>query len=336
MALTVTSKRKNTSEEGSVNNLAQRRYSVTFEVDQTDFGPLATGVAVVIAAQAINVPDRGDVYSYDGFTDTDAFCQSLRWYRPLPETDFKRWHVVADYGPIEHSDPGVLTEPNPLLWPVIYDIDFIEEQVPLEKAKIVESLSHVGRAAGSEGPIINSCGVEFTEGILKTIYYPILIALKNYATLDEIVALNLAYQGTMNNGTYFGASARKAKYLSTASGGRQQISGQVFYPGTTRIWFKQLTWDRLVLNNGWTHFEKSGGNYILDVQRGNGPAQFRNRVHDDPQKLSSDPNADPTELCSEPLNLRLDGTLQNANETALYLTYRDLNEVNYTGIGIGG
>jgi len=52
--------------------------------------------------------------------------------------------------------------------------------------------------------------------------------------------------------------------------------------------------------------------------------------------LSSDPNADPTELCSEPLNLRLDGTLQNANETALYLTYRDLNEVNYTGIGIGG
>jgi hypothetical protein len=334
MALTVTSKVKNVSSgDGSVNALGERSYEVVFEVDQDDAGPLADGVAVTLAAIALGGSGRvyglGEEYSLFT-TDLDSYCQLISWKRPDPANNLKRWHVTCNFGPSQGTDPGVYTEDNPLLWPVIYDVDFIEEQVPLDKARVVESLSHIGRAAGSLGPVINAAGVEFTEAALTTIWYPILIAKKNYSTLDEIVALNLAYQGTTNSDTYFGAATRKAKFLSTASGGRQQVNGTVYYPGTTRIWFKDATWDRGILNNGWSHLVKSGGNYKLDSA--GKPKLFKNKVHDDPNAAAE---TDPDQDCSEPLNMALDGTLQPSDVAGLYLNYRDLNEVSYAGIGIG-
>lgn len=342
MAFTLRSKRKNTAAEGACNALGERTYSVTYEVEQTDGGTLGEPMDILLAAMALSgsptsgagdarVPAWGEEYSFGGFTDTDSFLQNITWRRPSPEHHFGLWHFDLSYGPARNLDPGIFTEPNPLLWPVVFDLDWISEQVPLDAARVVEDLSHVGRSANSLGPVINSCGVEFTEPLLKTVYYPILIAKKNYATLDEIVALNLAYQGTTNDGTYFGASQRKAKYLQTASGGRQQVNGQVYYPGTTRIWFKRATWDRPVLNNGWSHFRIEGGDYLLD-DAGN-PKLFKNKVHDNPAAAA---DAEPDADCSEPLNLALDGTLQPSDTSALYLTFRDLEEVDYTGIGIGG
>ena len=332
MALTVSSKRLNDEDSGSGNGLGQRNYSIAFVVDQTDAGALASPLAVLLAAQALSgtarIPETGENYSFDGTTDADSFLLNIIWKRVKSEEIFTRWRYDLQYGPA--AEPGVLNIP-PLSRPVLYDIDWIEEQVPLENAAVVESLSHVGRAAGSVGPVVNSVGVEYTEAALKTIYYPVLIALKNYATLDEIVALNMAYQGSTNNGTFFGASARKAKYLMTASGGRQQAMGETFYPGTTRIWIKQATWDRKILNNGWGHFEKISGNYVNDA---NGkPKFFKNKIHDDPAAAAG---SDPTLDASEPMNLALDGTLAISNVPAIYLTFRDLVESNYAGIGIGG
>jgi hypothetical protein len=332
MPVTVSSKRPPQEETGSANGLGERRYKVEFEVDQTDAGPLADGIGIVLAAQLLvgdgRVPETGEHYDY--FTeDLDSFCQNLTWERTNAKELATRWKIIAEFGPVT-GDPSILNVP-PLSRPVIYDIDWIEEQVPLEQARIVEGLPHIGRAAGSLGPVCNSCGIEFTEAALKTIYYPILIAQKNYATLDEIVALNLAYQGTTNSDTFFDASARKAKYLMTASGGQQQQMGQTFYPGTTRVWFKQPTWDRQILNNGWGHFKKTGtGAYMSDDLTH--AKWFKNKVHDDPD---ADETADPKADASEPMNLALDGTLAISTIPAIYLTFRDLNEVSYAGIGIG-
>lgn len=330
MALTVVSKRLPTAEPGSVDKNNGRHYEVTFEVDQTDGGALACGVAVVIAAQALGtnpVPLQGDDYSYDSFTDLDSFCQEISWSRPNPVDKPKRWHVVCKYDPVDGTDPGSISEPDPLLRPVEYWIEWAEEQVVLDEAAIVEDLSHIGRAANSVGRVVNSCGVEFTEPLMKTIYYPVLHCQKAYATLDEIVALNLTYQGTTNNGTFFGAGAREAKYLTTESGRIQRLSGTDFYMGVTRIWFKDDTWDRRPLNNGWSHFKHDGAAYELDAA--SNPKLFKNLVFDDPDDDEQDVPA------SEPLNLALNGTLRKTDEAGIYLTYRDLAEVDYAGIGIG-
>lgn len=336
-----------TPDNGSCNALGERNYSVSYQVDQADGETVAEPMDLLLAAMALagspsttagnaRIPEWGEQYSFNSFTDLDSYVQNISWQRKEFKETHRRWLYTLTYGPPRNTDPGVFSEPDPLLWPVLYDVDWIEEQVPLEEAAIVENLSHVGRAADSVGPVINSAGVEFTEGLLKTIYYPVLIALKNYETLDEIVALNLAFQGTTNDDTFFGAAARKAKYLMTASGGRHEVNGQVYYPGTTRIWFKDATWDRKVLNNGWEHFEKVGGSYVTETT--GEPRLFPNAEPAVEAIDAGDLDAElPKDvLCGEPRNLKLDGTLLETDEPAIYLTYRDLGEVDYAGIGIGG
>src|SRR6185295_9547486 len=119
--------------------------------------------------------------------------------------------------------PGKLTETDPLLWPTEYWVEWTEEQIPLTEAKNVEEMIYALRSPNTLGPVTNACGVEFSEPLMKTIYYPVLHAQKAYETLDEIVALNVTYQNTTNNGSYFGAGQRKAKYLGTESGRIQKL-----------------------------------------------------------------------------------------------------------------
>lgn len=339
MPVTTTTKRLPTPERGLEDRLGGRIYEVVYEVDQTDGGPRAAGSAVVIAAQnASQIPGKGDNYSYDGTTDLDSYLQEIEWFRPSPVDKERRWHVVCRYAPAEGIDSGTILEPDPLLWPVEFWVDWVEEQVVLEEASNVEEMLFIFRGPFSLGPVVNACGQEFTEPLMKTIYYPVLNAQKAYETLDEIVALNLAYQDTTNSDTFFGAEPRKAKYLTTESGRIQQVNGTSFYMGITRIWFKDSTWDRKVLNNGWNHFKYDPNNptTILYHPDSADPLLFKNLVSDqsaEEAQISTDVD---TIASSEPLNLTLDGTLLPKDEPGVYITYRDLEEVAYSGIGIGG
>lgn len=333
MPLTVFSKRLPTAEPGSLDKYGQRSYTIAFEVDQTDTGALADPVSILIAAQALVTdppPERGDTYSYNSFTDIDSFCQEITWERPHPSDKPKRWHYTCRFGPLEGVDSDTLAEPNPLLWATEYWVDWVEEQVVLRRALNVDDLPTIGRAPLTEGPVVNACGVDFTEVPMKTIYYPILNCQKAYATLEEIVALNMAFQDTTNSSTFFGAGARTAKYLSTESGRIQRVNGQSFYMGVTRIWFKKSNWDYKILNNGWTHFERDAAEEIITDGDGN-PFRYQNLVLD----LNGTAAEDANQPCSEPLNLALDGTILPPDTPAVYMAYRDLEEVDYSAIGIG-
>lgn len=317
-----------------------RSYTVFFHVDQTDGGDIADGAAVVIAAQtASQLPLKGATYSFDGTTDADSFLHEISWERAFSADRQRRWLVTCKYAPAENLDPGQIGENDPLLWPVEYWLDWVEEQVVLREAKNVDVLPNAGdlpRAANTLGPVVNACGVEFTEPVMKTVYHPILNCQKAYATLDEIIALNLTFQGTTNNATFFGADPRTAKYLITESGRIQRLNGASFYMGITRIEFKKETWDRKILNNGWSHFELDGGGgggdpFAAKRNASGGRMFFKNMVYDDPD---ADEAADPNTACSEPLNLDINGFL--AGDDAIYLAYRDLEEVDYAAIGVGG
>ncbi len=339
MSLTVTCVLEST--RGGSDTNQQRTYNSKYRIKQTDAGSRASAPALITAAQAVMAGDPlplyGDNYTDAGDTDVDSYAMSFNW-NPLENNDHEKLLFVdVTFQPASSFTPGKLQETDPLLWETEYWVEWTEEQVVLEEATVVEDLSGLLRSAGSLGKVVNGCGIEFTEPLMKTIYYPVLHAQKQYATLEEIVALNTTYQNTTNSGAFFDASARKAKYLGTESGRIQKINGQSFYVGITRIWFKEKTWDRKVLNNGWGHFEKNPSNPPSLLYDGGGyPILFKNKVHDDPTAAADDPDSDPDTPSSEPLNLKLDGTLVKATEEPVYITYRDLEEVDYSGIGIGG
>lgn len=341
MALTVSSKIYPDELAGGEDDQGRRTYTQIFEVDQTDAGTLAAGVAVAAAAQAVMtgdaVPLRGDNYSFpDGTIDTDAFVLSFAWRRPLPNAEPKRWHITVNYGPFV-GDPGQLAESDPLLWPTEYWVEWYEVSEVIENAKNVEALTQIGRAADTDGPIVNACGQETGEPLMRSVYYPILCCQKAYATLEEIIALNDTYQGTTNNGTFFGATARKAKYVHTDNSKLQRTQGVAYYLGTTKILINKKTWDRKIINNGWSHFEKSDASTYITGDAGlpygnpfqSAPKLIRNLAFDD---KDDDTNDVP---CSEPMNLKLDGTLVAIGSLSEKITYRDLEEVDYAGIGIG-
>lgn len=336
MALTVTCKRQPT-ESGSSDKNQQRKYRSQYKIQQTDTGAREDAPTLIIAAQSASpdaLPEYGDNYVDAGTTDLDAYALNFTWDMSLGADHQKILTVDVDFGPTEGSNPGNLAEPDPLLWETEYWIEWTEEQIVLHEAENVEALPSVGRAANTLGKVVNAAGVEFTEPLMKTVYYPVLHAQKQYATLDEIVALNIAYQGTTNSDTFFGASARKAKYLGTESGHIQKINGQEFYVGITRVWFKDATWDRPVLNNGWSHVVFDSGSPVTNAD---GKVILeKNKVHDDAQDVIDDNTTDPDTPSSEPLNLDLSGELLFPNDDPVYITYRDLNAVAYSGLGIGG
>jgi hypothetical protein len=349
MPLTVSSKRLPDEQPWSADALGRRTYEETFEVDQTDAGDMASGVAVAIAAQQLMVGDalplRGDNYSYGGLTDLDAFALEFSGRRPWPKTYSKRWHITVKYGPPE-GDADALVEDDPLLWPPEYWVEWTEESVPLTDAKIVEDLSHIGRPVFSNGPIVNAAGEGTIDAQMKTIYYPVLCCQKAYETLEEIVALNTAYQDSTNSIAFFGSAPRTARYLLTESGRMQRAGQQAVYFGITRIWFKAATWDRLILNNGFMHLRRQNaggtGDYFRD---GNGRPMLhrfmlpQTQFNDDgTEKFVIDEETGKRVYVEspEPANLGLGGLVLPKDAPAINLHYRYLNELPYAGIGIGG
>lgn len=341
MTLTVTCKR-HPEESGSSDANQQTSYKSVYKIQQTDTGSRGSAYDLITAAQALMsgdiLPVYGDNFVDAGTTDLDAYAQTFTWSMTHGANHEKILQVEVGFAPASGSDPGRLSEPDPLLWPTEYWVEWTEEQVVLREARNVDDLTFILRSANTLGPVVNSCGVDFTDPPMKTIYYPVLHCQKFYETLDEIIALNTSFQNTTNNATFFGSDQRTAKYLGTESGRIQKLNGTSCYAGITRIWFKKETWDRKILNNGWTHFEyNSPGVSIRYKQDGTTPKQFQNLAYDTKQATAAEEaDDDSTTPASEPLNLTLDGTLLGPEAEAVYLAYRDLEEVNYAGLGIGG
>jgi hypothetical protein len=269
--------------------------------DAVTDNPLSA-IAIARTAGPHPLPPRGAVLAGTNFIAREAVAVQTGERRDS-------FAITVNFSPPDPGeDEGSQSIENPLERPTVYDIQYIEQEYVVDKARNVEALSHgdgkgANRAANTLGPIVNAAGKRPDEPIVDTERNAIIVIERNYATLGAIMALNETYQRTTNSDaiTIGGESvdARRLKYLVTRSNGRQVENEIEYYRGTTEIELKKTT-DRILDNVGYDYWDGA------QVSR----------------------YTDPTgEFPAEPINLKLDGTEDGDNTTTI--TYRYLEPVAY-------
>lgn len=257
-------------------------------------------------ARAAGLPARRTIYSSpSAILVASRFSASLAFNQS--ERRVVQWTVEFTPPPVsEGQNPTVSQIENPLARPPVFNVEYMDIERVLEKAKNVEELSHGdgkggNRAAGVEGPIVNAAGKRPDEPIVVTKRHEVLIIKKNFATLAEIVNLNRDYAGTTNSGTVQGYSARQLEYQLTESEGQRYENGIEFWPGITTILAKDTT-DLQLDNVGYDYWDTDKNDWV--------------RVKD----------AEGNDV-AEPINLKLDGGKGGDNTTTI--TYRYLEPKSY-------
>ena len=170
------------------------------------------------------------------------------------------WDTTVTWGVADDGEDQTQQQnPNPLLRPPAFNIEYIETEYPIEEAANLVALPHGDGKGGSRstdtvGPIVNAAGKRPDEPQVDTERNAILIVERNFASLADIVNLNETYQRTTNEDTTQGFSPETLKYMVTDSLGKR-IEGQVeYYPGITRIEKKKTT-KRIIDNMGYAYWD---------------------------------------------------------------------------------
>lgn len=266
--------------------------------------------AILNAARAANpteFPLRGQSWPANpgyGLT-ADSFAFEMR-------SDLgKQWDIVVTYTPLQSDEPDTEgTNDNPLLWPVVRQLSWIEREEAITEARNVQAFTGAfTRPALQLGPVVNTAYEEFDEGLFRTVRRAVLNVTKNVATLDECLALEDAFADTCNDSTILGVGPRKLAYLATEVNGPQKANGITYYVRTAQI-VKEKTTDRRVNNVGWHCFDNDDG-----------VTKRRCKVKD----IESGEFVD----VSEPAFLTLAG---KQSGSAVAIDWRYLTETSYSGL----
>lgn len=293
-------------------NYASESVVETYRIQVDAFGRDLTN----ILSQAILItpvdndplPARGSAWAPDPFYGlyTDEY-NITSWNEQQ-----KYYAVEVSYTPIQPNESNTGEEPgsndNPLLWPTVYDVQFIEEEYVVEVAKNVQAFTGTNftRAALTEGPVTNSAGDESEDPLVDVDRIAVIKATKNVASIDDIIGLNADFIRTTNSDTYVGVGPRRLKFLGCESGGRNVANGYVYYPRTVSVGIYKTT-DRDLNNVGF--------NYIKDGEK--------------VRRLVKDPETDEMVPTTTPLFLTNAG---GQSDDATKVSYRYLEEVAYTGL----
>lgn len=331
----------------------QGTYPVVFDVWVDEF---AAGPAIILAGQAVSGPgfDRiflpNEVYVLGGYTDQNSLMDHYEGTLMDVKDSIFRWKITCMFKPL---DPGTSKakkqEPNPLLWPVEYNVEKLEEQVPLEKATCKTDLPQIRRGpsfpSNEPGPIMNAAAQQTIDPVMRTRYSSIAVAVKNYASLQEIINLNNTYEDTMSSAPFLGVPATCWKYLTTQAQGIQykDVPGAgliAYYPGITKIQLRREGWNRLILNNGLICLKFKpvvpglAGAYYTDFDFPTTyPSPTGSLIHFPCMVKKSVTDATLVEA-AEPVNLAIDGTQLPPESQGVYIEYEHLERVDYNNMGL--
>ena len=215
------------------------------------------------------------------------------------------WSVT--YSPPDKGEDEQQQSENPLLRPAKYNVEYIDTERKIEKARNVQALSHAGadganRPADTEGKILNAAGVPPDVPRMHTTRHPVLVVERNYSQLKNIVDQNESYLESTNSDAILDFGVRTLKFLVTESLGKHVENEIEFWPGVTRVEVMKTT--DLVLNNVGMQYWDTDKTKLVPI-----PVGEKN---------------DPT---TEPLNLTLAGGKGGDESTTI--TWRYLEEKSY-------
>lgn len=273
---------------------ATHEYTETYKIicDQ----PMAKAEVILQALSGAPdaLPDLYANHSEYGVTDASAYVQSVE----LTQEDAHQcvWKASVTYGPMPPgSSPGDNVT-TPTLRPTRWRVEWLDQMGILTKDRL-------------GNPIANSVGDEFDIPLEEPELFMVLVAEKNYLTLQEIIDLGIQYHGTVNSAVFKNGAVRTVKFLPIQSSDIQHESGISFYTAVLRFAYNPKTWDREVLNRGWRFRQVAGG-----------PIQ---KAIDPITKLPP----------GQPLNLKnADGTLVPDGQPAEYLKFEANTLADYNVI----
>lgn len=227
------------------------------------------------------------------------------------------WEITVRYAPLQPNESDTEgSNDNPLLWPAVFGLEWIEREVAITEARNVEAFTGVNhsRSALTLGPVVNSALQEFDEGIFDSIREAVLVITRNVPSINDVLAIERDYGLTCNSDTVFGIGPRRYKYLGVETPGRQVANGIVYFPRVIRVAILKTT-DKVVNNVGWHNLD-FGGNIVKYKVRD---------VDDNGSAIEPPVYVDP----AEPGFLTMAG---GRSTTATKVTYRYLTEVPYAGL----
>lgn len=288
----------------------QNTYQVEYlaEVDSIDWG----AKKVVETCQLLGPPNNAlplvhSTYDIDGDTaDQGAFCLSFSLTRRSASQT--TWDIIANYGPLPPGRQVGDTNVNPIVRPIKYWLEF--ETVTEQVSKAYNMTALPGRAVDTLGPVVNACGREFDEALFEDRSHAILVAQKNYATLEEIYNINATFDFTLNNDTFFGRPKAHAQFRGIESSLIQNENGSTYYTGTIRVLLSRKPLYRSIVNQGWSYFASGGDTELTEAK-----------------DINNDRVSEPVLLTTTGGKLA-DGALGNL------IDYRTREFVNYSGLGI--
>lgn len=286
----------------------QDSLTATYRVEYDSIPATAySALARARAASGSPVPPRRHQYSSP---TAWMYAQSFAMQTQRSDDSCKVIDWAVSYGPAPAGEtPETYLPENPLNRPPVYNVQYMDIEEVIDKAKNVGALPHGdgaggNRADGTEGPIVNAAGKRPDEPLVRTARLEVLVVTKNYPTLAAIVNRNRAYKNTTNSDTPQGYGARELRYQLTESHGEQFENGYRFWPGTTTILAEKTT-DLIIDNVGY---------------------EFWNAAESDWERVKDFEG----NFVAEPINLKIDG--DKGGTTTTTITYRDLNAVAYSGL----
>jgi hypothetical protein len=237
---------------GSANGDYADSVTAVYEV-QTDT-IITNFYSALVAAQTASgspVPPRRTLYGGGPL----IYAYDINGQHSEVKRNLWTWTVTYSQPP-QDEGTGTPTE-NPLERPVIYNVEYMDREYVIQKAKNVEELPRGdgnggNRAAGTLAPIGSAAGERPDEPIVDTERLEVLVVQRYYPTLAAITAINRTYKRSTNSGALLGYGPRELRYLLTESLGVTNINGLDVWPGRTTVLAEDTT--DLILDNQGTQY----------------------------------------------------------------------------------
>ncbi|WP_428303913.1 hypothetical protein [Lacipirellula sp.] len=272
------------------------------------------------------IPSWKASYVLLGSSDPNAFAQEFTAVRESVKDNACIWLVTVNWSPSE-SDPDDdwTNDQDPLLKPIIIDGYEEEIQEVCDVGWNDEELPGIGRDADTFGAIVTAAGKQPGTPFTKRRRLPGLIFEKPFKdlpgndALTQIMTLANSHTDTLCNATFYGGGAGKVICRSIEPSKLLFAGNKKYRIATIRVLYNERGHSFPMVNCGFDHLKaKDGGGFEL-VQATRKP---------------DTPGGQPR-LVTEPVNLKLDGTLAGDDEMGTIINWRTSPKTDFTLLGVG-